>query len=64
MKKRKVKEKSVSEARNCLHLGDIYIQSNRVQEAMQQYKQALKMCKDKDAETEALSHFKIGRLFL
>jgi hypothetical protein len=34
MKKRKNKDKDTGEAKECLHLGDLYMQNNRVQDAL------------------------------
>lgn len=35
LKKRKVKDKSMSEAREALNLGDTYLKAGKMQEAMQ-----------------------------
>eukprot|EP00347_Sterkiella_histriomuscorum_P014993 403358723 len=64
MKKRKMKEKDVHEAKNCLHLGDLYMQNQQVKQALHQYQLCVKMCTDRDPETESLGHFKIGRIIL
>jgi tetratricopeptide (TPR) repeat protein len=64
MRRKKNKEKDTGEARECLQLGDLYMQSGSTQEAMEQYRQALRLSKEKDPEIEALSHFKIGRFIL
>ncbi len=64
MKRRKTKLKSVVEARECLQMADIYLQQGNQIEAMTQYKQALRLSHDRDAEIEGLCHFKIARLIM
>ncbi|CDW72644.1 UNKNOWN [Stylonychia lemnae] len=62
VKKRKCNEKSAIEAKNNIHLGDVYASNNQIDEALIQYRQALKMAKDcNDIETEALCNFRIGK---
>ncbi len=64
MKDKKNKEKETVEARECLTIGDLYMQHGRCQEGLQQYRQALSLSRDRDPEIEALCHFKIGRYLL
>ena len=62
--KRKSKDKNTGEAHELMHIADLYLGDGKVSDALQNYSLALKHCKDKDPETEALCHFKIGRAML
>ncbi|CDW83155.1 UNKNOWN [Stylonychia lemnae] len=64
MKRRKAKERDVVEAKNCAQLGNIYAQGGKIKEAMEQYRLSLKICHDRDPETESICHFKLGRIIL
>ncbi|TNV84531.1 hypothetical protein FGO68_gene67 [Halteria grandinella] len=66
IKNRKVEEKQIQQARECIKVGDMYIVqgSGRLKDALSQYQQALKLSEDKITEIEAISHFKIGRTLL
>ena len=64
LRKRKNKDKDLGVARENMHIADMYHQSGKIEEALTNYKLALKMSKDRDPEIEALCHFKIGRIMI
>ncbi len=45
-------------------MADMYNHAGKFQDAMTQYRIALKLCHDRDPEIEGLCHFKIGRLIM
>jgi tetratricopeptide (TPR) repeat protein len=64
IRNRRNDDKQVGHAKECIKIGDLYMQNGRVKDALEQFKQALKMSKDHISEIEAISHFKIARTLL
>ncbi len=40
----------------------MYSQGQKIPDALEQYRLALRIVKDRDPETEAIIHFKIGKI--
>jgi|LauGreDrversion4_2_1035121.scaffolds.fasta_scaffold176456_2 tetratricopeptide (TPR) repeat protein len=64
IRNRRNDEKHMVQAKDCIKVGDMYMHSGRIKDALSQYEQALKLSKDIVTEIEAISHFKIGRTIL
>jgi ATP sulfurylase len=62
LKKREKKEVNVVEAKNYIHIAESLLQKLKFDEAKEMLITALNLSKDKDPETEAIAHFKIGKL--
>eukprot|EP00347_Sterkiella_histriomuscorum_P022531 403338138 len=63
MKKRHSSDRNLQEAKSSMQLGDMYLQNNQLDEALIQYKQALKLCKDNtESDVEAICNFRVGKI--